>query len=190
MNTELTFTPELIRSRIFDLRGHRVLLDADLAAFYGVPTKVFNQAVRRNAARFPSDFRFQLSPEEFANLRSQIVTSSLDPASAASEAPDSPQHGGHRWRPWAFTEHGALMAATVLNSPRAVQMSLLVVRAFVALRRLVADHRAFADKLGELEARVGGHDEQLAAIIEAIRQLVVSPGPEHGRKIGFHPGNR
>jgi hypothetical protein len=158
------------------LRGHRILLDADLAAFYGVTTKSLNQAVKRNVDRFPSDFRFQLTLEEVANLRSQIVTSSLG-------------YGGRRYQPFAFTEHGVLMAATVVNSPRAVQMSLVVMRAFVALRRLILDHKALAGKLAELDARVGAHDEQLAAIIEAIRQLAAPSGPAHGRKIGFNRQN-
>jgi hypothetical protein len=165
-----------IQTRIMILRGHRILLDADLAAFYGVTTKSLNQAVKRNVDRFPSDFRFQLTLEEVANLRSQIVTSSLG-------------YGGRRYQPFAFTEHGVLMAATVVNSPRAVQMSLVVMRAFVALRRLILDHKALAGKLAELDARVGAHDEQLAAIIEAIRQLAAPSGPAHGRKIGFNRQN-
>jgi ORF6N domain len=166
-----------IQSRIFDLRGHRVLLDRDLAAFYGLPTKALNQAVRRNADRFPADFWFLLTPEEVAGLKSQIVTSKAS-------------RGGIRKPPSVFTEHGALMAATVLNSSRAVQMSLLVIRAFVAVRQMVQEQGALATKLAELESRLGAHDEQLAEIIEAIRQLALPPGPGHGRKIGFHPGNR
>lgn len=165
-----------IQTRIVVLRGHRILLDADLAAFYGVPTRALNQAVKRNADRFPSDFRFQVTDEEFANLKSQFVTS-------------SPGYGGRRKLPFAFTEHGALMVATVVNSARAVQMSLVVMRAFVALRRLILDQEALAGKLEELDARVGAHDEELAAIVEAIRQLAAPSGPAHGRKIGFIPDN-
>ncbi len=165
-----------IQTRIVVLRGHRVLLDVDLAAFYGATTKALNQAVKRNADRFPSDFRFQLTFEEVANLRSQFVTSSLG-------------YGGRRYPPFAFTEHGALMAATVVNSPRAVQMSLVVMRAFVALRRLIMDQKALAGKLAELDARVGAHDKQLAAIVEAIRQLAAPSGPAHRRKTGFIPDN-
>jgi hypothetical protein len=166
-----------IQTRIVVLRGHRVLLDVDLASFYGVNTKALNQAVKRNGDRFPTDFRFQLTDEEFARLRSQFVTSNEG-------------RGGRRYRPFAFTEHGALMAATVVNSARAVQMSLVVMRAFVALRRLILDHKALAGKLAELDARVGAHDEQLAAIVEAIRQLAAPSGPAHGRKIGFIPESR
>jgi hypothetical protein len=161
-----------IQTRIMVLRGHRILMDADLAAFYGVSTKALNQAVRRNGDRFPSDFRFQLTNEEVANLKSQIVTSSSG-------------HGGRRKLPFAFTEHGALMAATVVNSSRAVQMSLVVIRAFVALRRLILDQKALARKLEELDARVGAHDQELGAIVEAIRQLAAPSGPAHRRKIGF-----
>jgi hypothetical protein len=165
-----------IQSRIFALRGHRVLLDTDLATFYGVPTKSLNQALKRNVDRFPGDFCFQLTSEEVAILRSQSVTSSSG-------------HGGHRYRAFAFTEHGALMAANVLNSPHAVRMSIVVVRAFFALRRMILDHKALSSKLAELDARIGTHDQQLADIVEAIRRLAAPSGPIHGRKIGFNSGN-
>jgi hypothetical protein len=166
-----------IQARIIILRGHRVLLDRDLALFYGVPTKVLNQAVWRNEDRFPADFRFMLTNKEVTILRSQIVTSKRG-------------HGGLRYRPSAFTEHGILMAATVLNSPRAVQMSIAIVRVFAALRRMVTAQKELAEKLAELDARVGAHDEQLAEIVGAIRQLLTPPESEHNRKIGFHQGNR
>jgi hypothetical protein len=165
-----------IQQRILILRGHRVVLDEDLAAFYGVPTKSLNQATKRNLDRFPIEFRFQLTREEVTNLKSQFVTSSLS-------------HGGRRKLPFAFTEHGALMAANVLNSPHAVQMSIVVVRAFFALRRMILDHKTLSLKLAELDDRVGAHDEQLAGIIEAIRRLTAPEGPVHGRKIGFNPGS-
>lgn len=186
-----------IQIRILALRGHRVLLDADLAAFYGVPTFRFNEAIKRNAERFPADFRFQLTREEHVRLISQFAISSADMAGAeAAKTGSAPammsprRHGGSRKLPWAFTEHGALMAATVLNSTRAVQMSLVIVRAFVALRRMVADQAALAGKLAELESRVGAHDEQLAALIAAIRQLTDSPEPTHGRRMGFQQGSQ
>ena len=172
-----SFQPDQIQNRILTVRGQRVLLDMDLAAFYGVQTFRFNEAVKRNAARFPNDLRFQLTREEFTSNSSQFAISSK-------------RHRGAAYLPWAFTEHGALMAATVLNSPQAVQMSLVVIRAFVGLRRLVLDQKALVEKLAELDARVGVHDEQLTTIIEAIRQLAAPLGPEHDRKIGFHPGNR
>jgi hypothetical protein len=165
-----------VQSRIFVLRGHRVLLDSDLARFYGVPTHRFNEAIKRNVDRFPVDFRFQLTHEELTPLISQIAIS-------------KPGRGGARKLPWAFTEHGALMAANVLNSPYAVQMSIVVVRAFFALRRMILDHKALSSKLAELDDRIGAHDEQLAEIVEAIRYLTSPEVPEHGRKIGFNPAN-
>jgi hypothetical protein len=164
-----------IQSRIFVLRGHRVLLDAHLASFYGVPTKRFNEAIKRNADRFPTDFRFQITHQEFACLRSQFATSNMG-------------RGGHGYRPFAFTEHGALMVANVLNSPDAIRMSIVVVRAFFALRRMILDHKALSAKLAELDNRIGAHDEQLAEIVEAIRRLTAPDGPAHGRKIGFSAG--
>ncbi len=166
-----------IQTRILIIRGCRVLLDSDLASFYGVQTFRLNEAVKRNANRFPCDFLFQLTSEEVASNSSQFAMSAR-------------RHRGRIYRPFAFTEHGALMAATVLNSPRAVQMSLVVIRAFAALRKLVLDHKALAEKLAELDSRVGIHDEQLTEIIEAIRQLAAPADPEHDRKIGFHRGNR
>ena len=168
---------EHIQSRILVLRGERVLLDRDLAALYGVPTFRFNEAIKRNAARFPDDFRFQLTADEMAALKSQFAMS-------------KPGRGGRRTRPWVFTEHGAMMAANVLNSSDAIRMSVQVIRAFVQLRRLMVNHKVLAAKLAELDARVGAHDEQLAAIVTAIRQLTTPDAPTHGRKMGFHQGNR
>lgn len=160
---------QALAGRIVVIRGQRVLLDSDLAELYEVETRVFNQAVKRNLSRFPADFMFQLTPEEFANLTSQTVTSSW---------------GGRRKLPMAFTEHGAIMAASVLNSDRAVQMSVYVVRAFVQLRAVLLDHKALADELAALERRVSHHDNSLAEVIEAIRALMVQPKPA-SRPIGF-----
>ena len=176
MRTEIV-SAEQIQSRIIPLRGYRILLDRDLASFYEVPTFRFNEAIRRNENRFPEDFRFQLTYEEFTNLKSQFAMS-------------SGRHRGAAYLPWAFTEHGALMAANVLNSERAVQTSLVIIRAFVALRRMMIDQQALAAKLAELDAKVSAHDEQIAQILEAIRQIVSPSGPEHDRKIGFHRGDR
>jgi hypothetical protein len=165
-----------IQSRILVVRGQRVLLDSDLSRFYGVPTHRFNEAMKRNVDRFPDDFRFKLTHQELSSMSSQFaMTSARRPAA---------------YLPWAFTEHGALMAANVLNSPHAVQMSIVVVRAFFALRRMILDHKVLSSKLAELDARVGAHDERLSEIIEAIRQLTAPGGPEHSRKIGFNPGDR
>jgi hypothetical protein len=147
------------------------MLDADLADVYGVPTKVLNQAVKRNIQRFPDDFAFRLEPGEAANLRSQSVTSSSG-------------HGGRRHLPWAFTEHGAIMAATVLNSPRAVEMSVFVVRAFVRLRESAGGYAELAARLAALERKVAGHDEGLREMFKAIRTLL-QPPVKPRRQIGF-----
>ncbi|MCI0707034.1 MAG: ORF6N domain-containing protein [Ignavibacteriae bacterium] len=177
-----------IESRILAFRGHKVILDSDLAAVYGIPTRVLNQAVKRNLDRFPEDFVFQLTKVEYDNLRSQIVT-----ASSEAEAPSlrsqivilKKSRGKHKkYLPYAFTEHGAIMAANVLKSKRAVQMSVFVVRAFVRLRETAIEHRELAEKLKELERRVGQHDSNISAIIEAIRELM-TPREKPKRKIGF-----
>jgi hypothetical protein len=130
-----------VEDRILSVRGSQVLLDSDLAATYGVTTAALNQAVKRNEARFPADFRFQLSPEEAESLKSQSVTSNS-------------RRGGRRKSPWVFTEHGAIMAATVLNSPRAVEMSVFVVRAFVHLRDFARTHAELSRQLATLERQV------------------------------------
>jgi hypothetical protein len=163
---------------IVAVRGQRAILAADLARIYGVETRVLNQAVKRNQARFPPDFVFQLTRDESAEvqrLRSQPVM--LGPG----------QHLKHL--PYAFTEHGAIMAATVLNSPRAVEMSVFVVRAFVRLRELLATHKELAAKLTELERHLTTHDEQILAIVDAIRQLAAAPPEKPSRRrIGFQAG--
>jgi hypothetical protein len=187
---------ERIQSRIRVLRGQRVLLDADLAAIYEVPTKRLVEQMKRNAAKFPADFVFRLTREEW------IATSSLDAPVVderdaimrSQNATSNPeQRGGRRFLPCAFTEHGALQAANVLNSSAATQMSIAVIRAFVQLRALMTDHKTLRAKLAELDARVGAHDEQLAEIVEAIRALAEPVLPETtaaSRKIGYHRGNR
>jgi hypothetical protein len=147
------------------------MLDSDLAELYGVVTKALNQAVKRNIERFPDDFMFRLTDDEHASLRSQIVTSTAS-------------RGGRRYAPYAFTEHGAIMAATVLNSPRAVEMSVFVVRAFVRLRELLATHKELAAKLDELEHKISSHDQAIAGLIDAIRGLMRSPTPS-SRPVGF-----
>jgi hypothetical protein len=155
-----------IEARILSIRGERVMLDADLAELYGVATKVLVQAVKRNADRFPLDFMFQLTQEEFANLRSQIVTSSW---------------GGRRYPPYAFTEQGVAMLSSVLNSAMAIRVNVEIMRTFVRLRRLLASHEGLARKLAELESR---HDAQFQAVFEAIRQLMAPPEKSR-RSIGF-----
>jgi len=160
-----------VESRILLIRGRRVILDADLAALYGVPTKRLNEQVRRNWDRFPEDFVFQLSLRELFNLKSQFATSSLE-------------WGGRRKLPLAFSEHGAIQAANVLNSPRAVRASVYVVRAFVKLREVLATHAQLARKVDELERRLDTHDESIRGILAAIRELMLPPTPIR-RRIGF-----
>jgi hypothetical protein len=165
-----------IARAILVLHRQRVILDADLAALYGVTTKRLNEQVKRNAARFPEDFMFRLSAQETDALnRSQIATGSQ-------------KHRDPRFPPFAFTEHGAIMAATVLNSPRAVEMSLYVVRAFVQLREWISSNKELARRLDQLEARIEkkltSHDEAIAAMLSAIRELMQPPAPKR-RSIGF-----
>ena len=161
-----------IATLIHLIRGQKVMLDSDLAVLYGVTTKRLNEQVRRNADRFPIDFMFQLSPDELNILRSQIATSSSG-------------WGGRRTRPFAFTEHGAVMLASVLNSPRAIETSIYVVRAFVRMRELVATHKDLAAKIRELERKVGSHDESIRSLVAAIRQLIAPPPSGKKGKIGF-----
>ncbi len=160
---------------ILVVRGQRVILDADLAELYGVPVKRLNEQVKRNRSRFPEDFMFQLTGEEMRILRSQIATLRSG-------------WGQHRkYLPFAFTEHGAVMAANVLNSPTAIEASVFVVRAFIRLREAIAAHRQIARKLAELERKTGAHDEAIRSILAAIHGLM-EPAPTQARKrIGFHP---
>ena len=160
-----------IESRIAVLRHRKVILDAALAEIYGVSVKRLNQQVNRNCERFPSDFMFRLTPREFAALRLQIATSNKT-------------RGGRRWLPYAFTEHGAIMAATVLNSKQAVGMSVFVVRAFVRLREMISANKELADKIKELEEHLETHDDSIRKIIKVINRLM-APRPNRGRKIGF-----
>jgi len=162
------------------VRGQRVMLDSDLAAIYQVSTKRLNQQLRRNRSRFPADFAFQLTVEEVTNLRLQFATSSL-----RSQITTSKKHGGRRYLPWVFTEHGAIMLASILNSDVAVQASVRVVRAFVRLREMVAGNAGLAAKLVELERRLDSHDESIANLFQAIRQLLTPP-TKPKREIGFH----
>ncbi|OGG02900.1 MAG: DNA-binding protein [Candidatus Glassbacteria bacterium RIFCSPLOWO2_12_FULL_58_11] len=158
---------ERIEKLIYLIREQKVMLDQDLADLYGVQTKVLVQAVKRNMDRFPSDFMFQLSKEEFSVLWSQIVTSK--------------GKGGRRYPPYAFTEHGVAMLSSVLNSQRAVQVNIEIVRTFVGLRRLLASHEELARKIIDLERK---HDSQFRTIFEAIRQLM-QPSTGATKKIGF-----
>lgn len=161
---------ERIEKTILVLRGRKVIVDADLAELYGVPTKAFNQAVKRNRDRFPPDFMFQLTPEE----KHELVTN-CDHLSRMKFSPSLP---------YVFTEHGAIMAATILNSPRAVEVSVLVVRAFVKMREALSSNRELAHKLVELERRLDTHDEAIRSLMGAIRNLMTAPEQKR-RRIGF-----
>lgn len=170
-NEQSLIPVESIAQSILVLRGRRVILDADLARLYGVTTTRLNEQVRRNQERFPEDFAFQLALSEFQDLKSQFARS-------------SGTHGGRRKAPIAFTEHGALMATTVLKTPRAVEVSLYVVRAFIRLRELLSTHTELSQKVAELEGRLDTHDEEIALLMQAIQQLL-SPPPTPERKLGF-----
>jgi phage regulator Rha-like protein len=164
---------ERVERAILIRRGHRVILDSELAALYGVPVKRLNEQVKRNIDRFPDDFAFTLTEEEHESLRSQFATLKTG-------------RGEHRkYQPRAFTEHGALMAASVLNSPKAVEMSILVVRAFVRLRQILASNRQLAAKLNELERKIAAHDKNIVALFQAVRSLMAVPARPK-RRIGFN----
>ena len=178
---------EQIALRIRHFRGEKVLLDFDLAALYGVETRVLNQAVRRNADRFPADFMFQLSSEEAETL-SQVVTPSVaghDVSNSSQIVMSSGKYRGKRYRPYAFTEQRVAMLSSVLNSESAVKMNIAIIRAFVQLRRALETNRELARKFSELERRIDKHDTEIDVILEAIRQLM-APAEKPRREIGFH----
>jgi len=164
---------EIVKQKIFMIRGHKVMLDRDLAELYGVPTKVLNQAVKRNLSRFPQDFMFQLSTEEMKNWKSQIVTSNREKM-------------GIRKKPYVFTEQGVAMLSSVLNSERAIQVNITIMRTFVKLRQIISANKELASKLDELEMKIEKHDEDIQAIFEAIRQLMAPPPIKPKPQIGFH----
>jgi len=175
MGVENVAPTEYIQSRIREIRGTKVILDSDLAQLYGAETRALNQAVRRNVDRFPEDFVFQLTPEEQSRLRSQSVISNGG-------------RGGRRYLSYAFTEHGAMMAASVLNSPQAIQTSVFIVRAFIRLRSIYASRIELTRRLDELDTKVSEHDAELSSIVEAIRRLAMPSSPKR-RPIGFMPAN-
>ena len=160
---------ERITQSIIFIRGQKVMLDADLATLYNVETKVLVQAVKRNIDRFPEDFMFQLTQQEFDNLKSQIVTSSW---------------GGRRYPPYAFTEQGIAMLSSVLRSKRAIHVNIEIMRAFVQLRRMLASHEDLARKLSDLEKK---YDAQFKVVFDAIRGLMTTPEPKKKRPMGFAP---
>ncbi len=166
MESKALVPVETIEQKILLIRGQKVMLDRDLAKLYGVPTKSLNLAVKRNLDRFPSDFMFQLTEEEFFNLRFQFETSSW---------------GGQRYLPYAFTENGVAMLSSVLNSKRAVQVNIQIMRTFTKLREIISANRDLSRRLDELEKK---YDAQFRIVFDAIRELVTPPEPKH-RRIGF-----
>jgi hypothetical protein len=184
-------TADQLGRLIYEIRGHRVMLDSDLAAIYGVETKALNRAVKRNADRFPKDFMFQISSREWQNLKCQIGTSNLRAEAAvliSQIAISSSRHGGRRKLPYVFTEHGAIMAANVLNSRRAVQMSVFVVRAFLKMRSLLATNAAILKRLAEIDNGLLVHDSALRDIYQKLLPLLSPPPVPAKKRIGFHPG--
>lgn len=167
-------TKEVIAPTLFTVRNEPVVLDSDLALLYGVETRVFNQAIRRNRHRFPPDFAFPLTKEEWSLLRSQIVTLKRG-------------RGQHRkYLPWAFTEHGAIMAASILNSERAVAMSVYVVRAFVKMRRELLANATLEARLENIEKSLLTHDATLRDLYQKLKPLLLPPPEKPRRRIGFH----
>ena len=163
-----------IEKRILLIRGQKVIVDADLAQFYGAPTKRLNEQVKRNAGRFPKDFMFQLTKDEKAE-----VVANCDHLKNLKYS---------RSLPYAFTEHGAIMAASVLNSQKAIEVSVYIVRAFVRIRRVITEHKELSRRIVQIENRLADHDEQIIELIKAIKQLLKPDLPPKKRRIGFHAG--
>ena len=163
---------QIIENKIFIIRDHKIMLDKDLAMLYGVSTKRLNEQVRRNMKRFPEDFMLILTRQEVTILRSQFATS---------------RWGGLRHLPYAFTEQGVAMLSSVLNSERAIQVNIVIMRAFVKLREILSTHKELAHKLKELEGKFEKHDTEILMIFDAIRQLMEPPPEPLKPKIGFHP---
>ena len=189
-----------IESLIMNLREQKVILDADLANLYDVPTKVFNQAIKRNLGRFPNDFAFQLTAKEFAELKSKSALENWQ--RAADDSPQSVEtkqtipnwsqfvtssrrHRGAAYRPWAFTEHGALMAANILRSNRAVEMSVFVIRAFVSVRQQLLANATILKRLAEVDKTLLEHDSALRSLWLKLQPLLAPPPEKPRRRIGF-----
>jgi len=168
-----TIQGSAISSKIYLIRGKRVMLDSDLSELYGVLTKNLNKAVQRNPGRFPEDFMFQLKPDEIKSLRFQNGTSKKG-------------RGGRRYLPYVFTQEGVAMLSGVLNSPRAIRANILIMRAFIKLRELVATNELIRHKIEELERKYDKHDKDLKDIFETIRELLEPPKPRKKKPIGFH----
>ncbi len=162
---------EKIENRILLIRGEKVIIDADLAKFYGVPTKRLNEQVKRNKGRFPKDFMFRLSSDEKAK-----VVANCDHLNKLKYS---------KALPYAFTEHGAIMAASVLNTPNAIEVSVFIVRAFIKLRQLLASHKELQRKMSQIEGRLTDHDEQIIELINLVKSLLSPKTPPKKRRIGF-----
>jgi hypothetical protein len=172
MTSEKSIIPTgKIEQRILLIRGEKVIIDADLAEFYGVPTRRLNEQVKRNKERFPEDFMFQLSADE----KSEVV----------AKCDHLEKLKFSKALPYAFTEHGAIMAASVLNSPQAAEVSIYIVRAFVKLRQVISEHKELTRKISQIERHLSGHDEQINAIIKTIKQLIQPAPVPKKRRIGF-----
>ena len=194
-SSDLSIPIEIIERKIYMIRGKKVMFDSDLAKLYGVATKVLNQAARRNAARFPPDFMFQLSDEEVETLRSQIVTSNTQVSIIKGVklrfqfGTSKKGRGGRQYLPYAFTEQGVAMLSSVLRSERAVQVNIQIMRTFTRLRELLASNEMLRQKIEEVEKK---YDQQFQVVFEAIKKLI-EPSPEESkpkRRIGFHAGQK
>lgn len=173
MSKHLIIPEEIILSKIYLIRGQKVMLDRDLAELYGVETRVLKQSVKRNIERFPDDFMFELTKEEFKNLRSQIVTS---------------RWGGERYQPFAFTEQGVAMLSSVLNSTQAIEVNIRIIRIFTKMREVLLTHKDILLKLEQLERKSNKHDESIQLIFQALKQFLNPPQPSR-KKIGYEQGN-
>lgn len=165
-------TLDLVERKIYVLRDQKVMLDSDLASLYGVETRILNQAVKRNISRFLEDFMFQMTTDEFQNLKSQFVTSSFR------------NYGGRRKLPYVFTEQGVAMLSSVLNSERAVQVNIAIMRAFVNMRKMLSTNEEVSKKLADIENKLGNHDENFKKVFTAIRLLMNQPS-KADKQIGF-----
>ena len=199
---ETSFSESNIANRILTIRGLRVMLDFDLAELYGISTKRLNEQVRRNPERFPADFMFQLTEDEFEYLRLQNTTSSTGEqeeipvddeghlrshfaTSSGGAVSQGRQWGGRRYLPYAFTEHGVMMLSSVLSSPLAVAMNIRIIRVYIKLRELLGKHHELAGKIEQLESKVDKHSDELAMVFQAIRELMGIRPPEPRPMIGF-----
>jgi hypothetical protein len=183
MSSAIVLKSENIAQFVFFIRGEKVLLDADLATLYGVEARALNQAVARNRRRFPPDFMFRITKQEYEALRSQFVTSTGGKLNSSQNVMSSRKHRGRAYLPYAFTEQGVAMLSSVLRSPRAVEVNIAIMRTFVQLRRLMDTNRDLARKIEALEKK---YDEQFGVVFAAIKELIAPPSPAR-KKIGFHP---